>query len=175
MFRPTPNAARQTIPAALAGAAATLDAVERPISKLQYALEDDPKADIPALARELGEPIVRSMLFSGEAVMTDPVAGTSGFAAEFAKQGPRDRQGRSLRDLDLQKRLLRYPLSYIIYSESFERMPAAVKDDVYRRLREVLNGEDKGWAFAHLSTSDREEILGILQDTKPDLAALTAK
>jgi hypothetical protein len=29
VFRPAPNAARQTVPAALAGAAATLDAVER--------------------------------------------------------------------------------------------------------------------------------------------------
>ena len=61
------------------------------------------------------------MLFSGEAVLTDPVAGTSGFAADFVKQGPRDRQGRSLRDLDLKKRLIRYPLSYVIYSPSFDR------------------------------------------------------
>lgn len=32
--------------------------------------------------------------------------------------GPRDRIGRSLRDLDLQERLLRYPFSYMIYSEA---------------------------------------------------------
>jgi hypothetical protein len=38
----------------------------------------------------------------------------SGFSADFAKQGPRDSRGRSLRDLDLKTRL-RYPLSYVIY------------------------------------------------------------
>ena len=107
--------------------------------------------------------------------MTDPVAGTSGFADEFAKQGPRDKQGRSLRDLDLKKRLMRYPLSYMVYSASFDGMPAGVKEYVYGRFREVLSGTDQSPAFAHLSASDREAILGILQDTKPDFAALLAK
>ena len=96
------------------------------------------------------------------------MAGTSGFAAEFIKQGPRDSRGRSLRDLDLQKRLLRYPLSYVIYSDAFNQMPAALKGYAYRRLREVLSGDDQSAPYAHLSPSDREDILAILKDTKPD-------
>ena len=47
-------------------------------------------------------------------------------------------------------------------------MPAVVKDYVYRRLREVLSGEDQTAAFAHLSATDREAILGILKETKPE-------
>jgi hypothetical protein len=143
--------------------------------KLAVALEADPGADTTSLVTELAEPIVRSMLFSGEAVLSDPVAGTSGFAGEFAKQGPRDGMGRSLRDLDLQKRLLRYPLSYAIYFPSFDGMPARVKQHVYRRLREVLTGADRSPAFSHLSATDREAILAILEDTKPDYAAFAAK
>ena len=138
------------------------------IYKLQDALASDPKGDVTDLVKELAEPIVRAMFFSGEAALTDPIAGTSRFAEDFARRGPRDRSGRSLRDLDLKTRLLRYPLSYVIYSDSFDRMPAPLKDYIYRRLREVLSGADKSPAYAHLSASDREAILGILKDTKPE-------
>jgi len=133
-----------------------------------YKLEKAPKGDISGLVKELAEPVVRAMLFSGEAALTDPVAGTSSFADDFMKQGPRDRLGRSLRDLDLKKRLLRYPLSYVIYSDSFDEMPAVLKEYIYRRLREVLSGADKSPAYAHLSTADRDAILAILKDTKPE-------
>lgn len=121
---------------------------------------------------DLAEQIVRSMLFAGAAPLTEPITGTSSFAAEFANQGPRDSKGRSVRELDLKTRLLRYPLSYLVYSESFNQMPAQAKQHVYRRLREVLKGQDKSQDFAHLSDSDRQAILEILRDTKPDFAAL---
>src|SRR5213593_4061980 len=59
--------------------------------------------------KDAGERIVRAMLFVSEAQLTEPIRGTSSFAEEFMKRGPRDSKGRSLRDLDLQHRLLRYP------------------------------------------------------------------
>jgi len=92
-------------------------------------------------------------------------------AAEFAARGPRDARGRSLRDLDLQTRLVKYPLSYLIYSESFDALPMPIKNYVYTRLREVLGGRDQSPEFAHLSTDDRTAILEILQDTKPEAVA----
>jgi hypothetical protein len=137
--------------------------------QMRYALEDDPRADQAALLKQGGEPIVRAMLFSGEAKLTDTVAGTSGYAEEFARQGPRDREGRSLRDLDLKTRLLRYPMSYVIYSQAFDQMPEALKTFVLRRFREVLSGEDQSPAFAHLSPADREQIRSILRETKPSV------
>ena len=100
--------------------------------------------------------------------MTEPIAGTSNFAAEFTSRGPRDSKGRSLRDLDLKQRLLRYPLSYLVYSKSFDAMPDPLKDYVHRRFREVLTGEDKSPDFQHISEADRNAILEILKDTKPD-------
>jgi hypothetical protein len=135
---------------------------------LKAALDADPKTDTASLVKELGEPVVRAMLFSGEERLAEPIAGTSGFAAEFVRAGPRDPRGRSLRDLDLKTRLLRYPLSYVIYSDSFDQMPGVLKEFVYRRLREVLTGSDTSAPFAHLSVADRENILAILKDTKPD-------
>ena len=46
------------------------------------------------------------------------------------ERGPRDSKGRSLRDFDLHERLFRYPLSYMIYSESFDAMPSRLKKTV---------------------------------------------
>jgi hypothetical protein len=114
------------------------------------------------------EPLVRAMLFVWEAELASPVSGNTSFAADFMKRGPRDRNGRSLRDFDLTKRLFRYPLSYLIYSEPFDALPDAAKVQFYSRLRDVLTGADENKDFAHLSLTDRQAILEILNDTKPD-------
>jgi hypothetical protein len=119
--------------------------------------------------KSAGEPLVKCLLFSGEAKLTDKLKGTSGFAEEFAKRGPRDRHGRSLRDLDLQTRLFKYPCSYVIYSEAFDALPDAVKDYVMRRVYEVLSSKDTSEDFAHLSAADRKAILEILCETKANL------
>jgi hypothetical protein len=112
--------------------------------------------------------IVDYMLFVDEARLRDPVQGVSSFTVTFPQRGPRDRQGRSLRDFDLQRRLFRYPLSYMIYSEIFDAMPAAPKHRIYQRLFDVLSGTDRNPKFAHLSDADRSAILEIVRDTKPD-------
>jgi hypothetical protein len=121
------------------------------------------------------EPLVQAMLFVEEAPLTDAIAGTSGFSAQFALQGPKDKQGRSLRQLDLKRRLMRYPCSYLIYSPEFDALPEIAKDYLYRRLHEILTGKDQSKTFAPLSETDRQAILEILRDTKPDFAAWQEK
>lgn len=115
------------------------------------------------------EALVKYMLFVGETKLTDPVEGTSPFTLDFAARGPRDRKGRSLRDFDLHHRLFKYPCSYLIYSEAFDALPARIKEQVYRRLWEVLTGKDTSADFAHLSAEDRQAILEILRETKEGL------
>lgn len=119
---------------------------------------------------EITEPLVRELLFVDAAPLEQSVAESSEFASEFSSRGPRDHQGRSLRDLDLKDRLLRYPLSYLIYSEQFDQLPDFALQYVYRRLHEVLTGEDTSGDFEHLSAGDRQAILEILEDTKPGFA-----
>ncbi len=119
--------------------------------------------------KSAGDPLVKYLLFSVEPKLTDTVKGTSGFTEEFAKRGPRTRDGRSLRDFDLHKRLFKYPCSYLIYSPSFDALPEAVKDYVLWRTYDVLTGKDTSDAFAHLSAADRKAILEILRETKPNL------
>ena len=113
------------------------------------------------------EQLVRYLLFANEAPLDEPVAGTSGFAEEFAARGPRDDRGRSLRDFDLHRRIFKYPCSYLIYSEAFDAIPQPAKDYVYRRMFEVLSGSEQGSEFASLSAEDRRAILEILVATKP--------
>lgn len=136
----------------------------------------------PATTRRIrgaAEPLLEALLFSGEVPLSDPVSGTSNFAREFAlRDGPRDKQGRSLRELDLKERLLRYPCSYLIYSESFNALPAPAREVVFQRIGEIVDNKDTdkdaNKAFAALSPADRRAIDEILRDTKPDYAAWRA-
>ena len=109
------------------------------------------------------------LLFVYEAPLTSPVRGTSGFAEKFSARGIADGQGRSLRQLDLNRRLLKYPCSYMIYSDAFDAMPPLAKSAVYRRLWRVLSGQESGRPYSDLSLADRKAIVDILRATKKDL------
>jgi hypothetical protein len=117
------------------------------------------------------EEMLKYMLFADAAPLREPVKGVSTFTETFPKRGPRDPQGRSLRDFDLKTRLFRYPLSYMIYSAAFDGMPDKVRDRVYQRLHEILTGKDTSKTFADLSPEARRAILEILRATKPSLPA----
>ncbi|MCC9605563.1 hypothetical protein LOC68_22320 [Blastopirellula sp. JC732] len=111
--------------------------------------------------------LLQYMLFAEEFPLESKVEGTSQFAREFAAAGPKDSQQRSLRDLDLQTRLFRYPCSYLIYSEQFDQLPPPAKSYIARRLQEILENGDPD--YPHLTPEDRENIREILTETKPDL------
>ena len=134
-------------------------------------LEHDGPSDPGAKARFEADldALVTYMLFADEAQLYDDVAGVSTFTQTFPARGPRDKQGRSLRDFDLHKRLFKYPLSYMIYSEAWDGMPRDVRDRVYRRVYDVLSGKDTNPKFARLSGEDRDAIREIVRDTKPGL------
>ncbi len=121
--------------------------------------------------KNITEAFVRYLLFTEEAPMTSPIRGSSGFAERFAKQGPRDAKGRSLRDFDLETRLFKYPCSYLIYSDAFEQLPAKLKERIYERLFEILDGEDSSGAYEKISPESRQAIREILVATKKDLPA----
>lgn len=119
--------------------------------------------------KSASEDLVRYFLFCDEAKPDGKLQGTSVFATEFTRRGIHDRKGRSLRQFDLQKRLFRYPLSYLIYSPSFDALPDVMRDQVLRRLHQVLSGTDKSKDFEHISPTERQAICEILLDTKTNL------
>ncbi len=115
------------------------------------------------------EAALRYLLFTAETPLASPVRGSSTFTADFAAIGPRDRKGRSLRDFDLQKRIFKYPCSYLIYSDAFDAIPGPSREYLLKRLFEVLSGRDQSVDFVALTAEDKRAILEILVDTKPGL------
>ena len=115
-----------------------------------------------ARVREAAVDLANYMLFVDEAPLTN-VQGSSSVAETFSSLGPHDARGRSLRQLDLRRRLLRYPCSYMIYSDAFDGLPDAAKREVYTQLWRVLSTRP---------AEDRQAIVEILRDTKKDLPAV---
>ena len=101
-----------------------------------------------------------AILMRNESPLEQVVQGTSSFAETFAGQGPLDSQNRSLRQFDLQTRLFRHRLSYLIYTPEFQALPKEIlvplrahlqetlRTDEYRAEREILEDTLPGWLSA---------------------------
>lgn len=132
-----------------------------------------PEALAPFM-RVIAEEVVDYMLFVDEAPLASPGHRRSEFAERMSARGPRDRRGRSLYELDLERRLLRYPCSYLIYSPAFDALPPLIKAPIYQRLWEVLSGAAHEPRYRILTPADRQAVIEILRDTKPDLPSYFA-
>jgi hypothetical protein len=141
----------------------------RTVPEAQRKAEGDDPSDKTVSMEEAAKEVVDYMLFTDEALLPQPIHGATTFAERFSALGPKDRTGRSLRQLDLTHRLLRYPCSYMIYSSQFEQLPALAKAALYGRLWTVLSGKDRDPKYAYLTAADRAAIVDILRDTKRDL------
>ncbi len=126
---------------------------------------------LEALMNGIAEEVVDYMLFVDEAPLPNAIAGGSGFAERLSARGPRDSRGRSLYELDLNRRLLKYPCSYLVYSPAFDALPPLIKAPIYQRMWDVLGGVVRDPRYSVLSLADRQAIVEILKDTKPDLPA----
>jgi len=113
--------------------------------------------------------LVDYFLFADEESLPAPMKGSSGFAEAFAALGPSDGSGRSLRQLDLEHRLQRYPCSFMVYSPAFAGLPRDVRDAIYRRMWDILSGRDSASKYSRLSDSDRRNVTEILRATLHDL------
>ncbi|MCA9040178.1 MAG: hypothetical protein KDA65_07535 [Planctomycetaceae bacterium] len=116
--------------------------------------------------------LLQQMLFVDEVKLTDPVAGTSGFAEYFAALGPENKGRHSLRQFNLSTRLFEYPCSYMIYSDSFDMLPQPAQEYIYVRLHELLHTTEIPESFERLRNYNRPAIARILMQTKPDLATI---
>ena len=134
--------------------------------------DDDTLDSLPsptqAQVEELAEPLVEALLMVGQPALNGAISGTSSFSENFPEEGPWDSTGRTLRNLELSTRLFRYPCSYVIYSEAFDGLPTATRAYVYRRLASILTQGEAGETFSHLTEENRDAVLEILLETKPE-------
>jgi len=115
--------------------------------------------------------LVDYLLFVEEEPLPAAIKGSSGFAEWFAAQGPADHLGRSLRQFDLDRRLMRYPCSYMVYSPAFTALPVAARQAVYVRMWDILSGRDTSPKYRRLADADRRAVVDILGETIHDLPA----
>jgi hypothetical protein len=83
------------------------------------------ESDVDALANYL--------MFEGEAPLKQPIVGVSSFTQTFPN-GP-------LREFDLQTRLFKYRVSYMIYSPLFDALPLDIRRAVYRKIFGALKDD----------------------------------
>jgi hypothetical protein len=118
--------------------------------------------------------LVDQLLMKNDFAFESPVEGTTSFAKDFSARGPRDQRGRSLRQLDLNVRLFRYPCSYLIYSDAFTALPQQTRLQALKRLRAILENRNPDAEFEHLTPIAKTEILEILEATLPEFSAARA-
>lgn len=141
--------------------------LQHPASSIQHPASG--RNDWPhARIRLAGEMLLEYMLCRNETPLKGPIKGTSSFAVEFAAEGPPDSKGRSLRQLDLKTRLLRHPCSFLVYTRSFDALPEEMKSYLWPRLEEILSGRDRSPTYAGMSAEERQAVLEILRETKPE-------
>jgi hypothetical protein len=117
---------------------------------------------------QAGDRLLRCLLLADAITFTSPVRGTSGFAAEFSARGPHDEQGRSLHQLDLDRRLFARRLSHLVHGGQFARLPEPVKRHLGGRLHEILCAGREVAGFGPIDRDDREAIASILAATEPE-------
>jgi len=144
------------------------NAMTRTSYDVQGILHEQSDADPAERIAAAVEPLVEALFFVGETPLVDSVVSSSDFGRHFEARGPRDAEGRSLRDLQLSERVFRHPLSYLIYSEAFDALPPEVKRQLRVRVAEILDGKAAD-GFEHLTPSDRSSLRAILAETKPEL------
>jgi hypothetical protein len=124
-------------------------------------------ADLRTLSPKLDK-TVKQFLFAGEAPLPEGgVSGDPAFMAAFREKRVMDSQGRSLRDFDLETRLMKHCCSHMILSPQFQGMPQEFRKLIYSRIHEVLTANTALAGFEHLPQAEREVLVAILYETVP--------
>jgi len=131
------------------------------------------RAGTPAAQAEAADALAEYLLYAEEAPLPRPVKGTSGYAEDFAAVGLRDSRGRSLRELQLDGRTFRFPLSYMVYSPTYAALPLAARQAMATRLSAALEGRRTEVGYAHLTAPVRQAIREIVAETAPAVLSPT--
>jgi len=125
-----------------------------------------PKEAQRALQRMLDN-LVALLVFMDAADLQSRISGTPAYTEAFLSRGVMDSQGRSLRELDLGKRLFCYPLSYLVYTDDFNSLQPYALDYVLQQLAAYLSGDITLPGRSQFTDAERQAALEILTETLP--------
>jgi hypothetical protein len=132
-----------------------------------------PQALPPDLETELAD-LLGYLLFAQEAPLpASGIPGNPAFREAFARNR-KEVDGHSLKDLDLQTRLLRFRCSYLIHTPFFDGLDADLRRRILRDLDHALSPGKRNAASRHLSDSEAAVIRTILRATVPGFPNGTA-
>jgi hypothetical protein len=143
-------------------------------ASLRKELEEPPTEEFVGSTKVVAdshcEKVLKCLLFCGEAVLPEGgVDGGPAFQDAFRANRRDTKDGKSLKDFQLLTRLFKYLCSYLIYSRSWDALPAKFHEVLYRRLFAILTAVEPVKGYEHLSQSERRDILDILRATKEGL------
>lgn len=79
----------------------------------------------------------------------------------------KDIQNRSLFELQMNGRMLRYPFSYLIYSDTFNNMPPEALNYLWAEIERILEPTERREGYEGLSRRNKIAIKEILLETHP--------
>lgn len=129
----------------------------------------EPEGDTVRWFDEASEKVMNALFFQKEAPLPEGgIQGNAAFPAAFAASAVKTKAGQSLKELDLNTRLLKRRCSYLIYGTTFRNLCPPFKKRLIASIRQVLEGKDAAHRYEHLTADERAEILAILKETHPD-------
>lgn len=137
-------------------------------------LMSDGRGSLPLAAKpqveELAEQLAQYILFADEAKLPrEGIEGDPDFIREFQRNKKPIKAGPSLKDFDLKTRIFKYRASYMLYTDSWQKLPLALKERVYFKMAEGLREQNANPAYAYLPADEKRAIRTIIKETVPDL------
>jgi len=111
--------------------------------------------------------ILQCMFFADETRIPAFDLTKSAFALEFSAGGPKDKALRSLYQLQMKRRMFRYPFSYMVYSQTFNQLPPEALDYLWPEIGNILDPASNHPEYQHLKKEDKIAIREILLETHP--------
>lgn len=129
---------------------------------------DGPESAVTTALSRAADSLVNGFLFAEEADIGEDIEGGGDFARHFEEAGPRDADGRSLRELRLHHRLFKYRCSYMIHSPSFAAAPPELRRTTLKKLATALADGSPSSPARHIPERERRQLSALLATTTPD-------
>lgn len=111
--------------------------------------------------------VLKYMFFVDETRIPEIDVSQSIFAQDFSSLTPHDKKNRTLYQLQMKRRMFRYPFSYMVYSDTFNQLPSEALNYLWPEIARILNPQFIHPGYEHLNREDKIAIKEILLETHP--------